>query len=256
MKKFWVVMVMVVAPIAAVHAAPQPPTVRILAPTLTRSTPGAFGSIWVTEFAVVNSNTTATTLEYARSCPSECSAQISIPAGGYKDITDVLNSASAAPGVFLYVPTAAAPLMEFSLRVRNLSVQALTFGAEVPVVREDAAFTRPFSLLNVPIDARFRHLLRIYDFSGQTSTVKVEYLSIPNGSVLAVRMVPVFGESTKGPSGLSYPAFGSAQQPAEIADAERVRIRISPLDSTQKLWAFVSFTNNETQEVTNVSPQQ
>jgi hypothetical protein len=257
MKKLGVVLVMLVAATASAQKNPPPATGRILVPTLARATPGAFGSIWITEFSVVNSNTTATTIEYARTCPSsDCVTQVPIPAGGYRDITDALNSATGSPAIFLYVPAGAAPLMEFALRVRNLTVQAQTFGAEVPVVREEAAFTRPFNLLNVPIDPRFRHLLRIYDFSGQSSSVKVEYLSIPNGSVLAQRTVSVFGESARVQSGLSYPSFGSAQQPPEIAGGERVRIRISPLESSQKLWAFVSFTNNETQEVTNITPQQ
>jgi hypothetical protein len=253
MKKVWVCLVMVLAPIAA---AQRTTMVRILAPVLARSTPGAFGSIWVTEFALFNGNSTAVSIEYSRSCPSTCSEQVPIDAGAYRDITDVLNPPSGAPGLFLYVPSTALPLMEFSLRVRNLSVQALTWGAEVPVVREEKAFTRPFSLLNVPIDTHFRHTLRVYDFTGSSGFAKVEYLSIPNNSVLAQQNVPLFGEGVKGVSGLSYPAFGSIPQPPEVAGAERVRVRITPLDSSQRLWAFVSFTNNETQEVTNITPQQ
>jgi len=257
MKKHWICLIMVLAPIAGAQEASQSPTmVRILAPTVARSTPGAFGSVWITEFAVLNGNALAAAMEYARACPSQCSDQVQIDPGAYRDINDVLNSASGAPGVLVYVPSTSARLMEFSLRVRNLAVQALTFGAEVPVVREENAFTRAFSLLNVPLDTRFRHTLRVYDFIGVTGFAKVEYLSIPNSTLLAERDVPLFGEAAKGPSGLSYPAFGSLGQPAEVANAERVRIRITPTDSSQRLWAFVSFTNNETQEVTNISPQQ
>src|SRR6266849_2264446 len=179
MKKHWICLIMVLAPIAGAQEASQSPTmVRVLAPTVARSTPGAFGSVWITEFAVLNGNAMAAAMEYARACPSQCSDQVQIDPGAYRDINDVLNSASGAPGVLVYVPSTSARLMEFSLRVRNLAVQALTFGAEVPVVREENAFTRAFSILNVPIDTRFRHTLRVYDFIGVTGFAKVEYLSI------------------------------------------------------------------------------
>jgi hypothetical protein len=257
MKRLLFLVVFMLAPIAAAQKNPPAPGMtRILVPTVARSTPGAFGSIWVTEFAVVNSNSAKTFVEYPRVCPADCSFRSDIESGAYRDITDVAKTPSAAPGIFLYVPTAAAPLLEFSLRVRNLAVQSRTWGAEVPVVRESEAFTRPFSLLNVPIDARFRHLLRVYDFAGETGVVRVEYLSIPAGTVLFQANLALFGEAVKGPSGLAYPAYGSLTQPREIASEDRVRMRITPLDASQRLWAFVSFTNNETQEVTNISPQQ
>ena len=103
----------------------------------------------------------------------------------------------------------------------------------------------------------FRHSLRVYDVTGQSSVAHVEYLSIPAGNVLYETNIALIGQSIRGPSGPLYPACGSLTQPREIANAERVRIRITPLSpESQELWGFVSFTNNESQEVTVISPQQ
>ena len=61
--------------------------------------------------------------------------------------------------------------------------------------------------------------------SGESGVARVEYLSIPAGNVLFSINLGLFGDSSKGPSGYSFPAFGSLSQPGEIANVSRVRIR-------------------------------
>jgi len=41
----------------------------------------------------------------------------------------------------------------------------------------------------------------------------------------------------------------------EIQGQDRVRIEVAPLTSGLRLWGFVSVTNNQTQHVTTVVPQ-
>jgi hypothetical protein len=245
-----------IAPIAAAQKNPPLTTERVLVPVLARSVPGAFGSIWLTEFSLLNNNSTKAQIEYPHECPGQCDPQVSVESGAFRDITNATMPGSGAPGVFLYVPVDVGPLMEYSLRVRDLALQVNSFGTEIPVVREANALSRPFNLLSVPIDDRFRHVLRVYDFTGLPGMVRVEYLSIPGGAVLSQLNLPLFGETGRGANGPSYPAFGHLSKPRDISGVERVRIRVTPLDQTQRLWAFVTVTNNNTQELTVVSPQQ
>ncbi len=46
---------------------------------------------------------------------------------------------------------------------------------------------------------------------------------------------------------------GSDQSAGELHDAQKVRIEIEPQTTGIRYWAFVSVTNNETQQITTLS---
>lgn len=63
---------------------------------------------------------------------------------------------SEQPGAYLFIERGRLSDVETTLRVQDASRQSLTWGTEIPVVRERDVLTRAFSFLDVPTDARFR----------------------------------------------------------------------------------------------------
>jgi hypothetical protein len=160
----------------------------------------------------------------------------------------------SAPAALIQVPSDSVDSLEFALRVRDVSRQSDSWGTEVPMVREDRAFRRPFDLLNVPLQARFRQMLRIYDFEDRTGgTVRVQYYDMTTGQLLKESVVTLLA-----PTGIFTPAYLQSDVFSQLGDrpgVDRIRVRISPTSDAQRLWAMVSVTNNVTQEVTMITPQ-
>jgi hypothetical protein len=154
------------------------------------------------------------------------------------------------PGVgrLFFVPAAHAGELAANLRVTDITRQAQSHGVEVPVVRlRDFSSTR-IVLLGVPVDPRFRNTLRIYGLPGGTQTVKVTV----NG---ATTVVPLHQPaSIYEPSYAQFTAF-----PANPASpGGTVTVAVDPsADGTAAptaIWAFVSVTNNDNQQITLVTP--
>ena len=137
----------------------------------------------------------------------------------------------------------------FSARVRDLSRQSETWGTEIPVVSESAAFLSTPHFLNIPATSVFRVLLRIYDFTdveGRVFRVKV----LPfNGNVpladIVVITTKVVGQ------GVAEGEFANLIPPSAT---DAVRFEVSPT-TDGGYWAFVTVTNNATQHVTVITQQ-
>ncbi|MHB0969207.1 MAG: hypothetical protein ACYC7A_00045 [Thermoanaerobaculia bacterium] len=156
-------------------------------------------------------------------------------------------------------------MIHFTLRVQDVSRQALTWGTEIPVVRENAFRTGRISLPQVPLDARFRPMLRIYDVDRHGGSVAIRFFD-DDGVLLSeesVELIVPVGNQHPDPSGPAtpdfyYPAWAQvsdfvARHP-QLADHDRVRIEVEPPAGVH-FWAFISVTNNETQHVTLITPQ-
>jgi hypothetical protein len=155
---------------------------------------------------------------------------------------------STWPAVFLYVPTARAEDFAVNLRVRDVSRNAMSHGTEIPVVRE-SGFRNRIVLLGAPIDEHFRNTLRIYS----AARVPVTVLVAMGGEEHFVTLQP--GENEFEPA---YAVFTDFLRPGEVVPSpDFVRITIDSLPSggvTHPIWAFVSVTNNVTQEITTITP--
>jgi hypothetical protein len=223
---------------------------RFLVPIVAAGGSGAFGSLWTSEVVAFNNSSVEVPIVYSYRCPFECPTFVLPPLAG-QDL--VIHTESAVPAAFVYLPNAPADAIEFGLRVRDVSQQSDSWGAEVPVVREDRAFARPFDLLNVPLPSRFRQTLRIYDFDNSGGGVRVQYYNMTGGPALKEFILPLLT-----PTDIYTPAylqFDQFAQLPELAGVSKIRVRISPMDASQRLWAMVSVTNNVTQELTMITPQ-
>ncbi len=143
--------------------------------------------------------------------------------------------------------------MHFNSRVQDLSRQANSAGVEIPIVRETDLRSR-IVLLSVPVDARFRSALRIYDVSGHATSVRLRIFGVnSNDAIVDTSIVlgdpPITADN-------AYPAqaniFDLVASYEGLRSVAALRIEIDGTSSS--LWAFVSTTNNESQEVTIVTP--
>lgn len=213
---------------------------------------GAFGSQWTTEVSLRNENDFPLEVLPLNSLSPECNLISLGKCAGNPPArsTAVIDALSAPQGLLTYLPRQAAPKVHLGLLVRDLSRQAQSLGTQIPVVREKDFFDRPLELLNVPTDPRFRVSLRVYD------------LGTPNGIHCTIQ--PLSGDETLVDT-FVFPA-GHDPSYAQISDlvatypqlAGKGPLRITidpPIAGNPTLWAFASVTNNDTQQVTAISPE-
>ncbi|HUJ15288.1 MAG TPA: IPT/TIG domain-containing protein [Thermoanaerobaculia bacterium] len=217
---------------------------RILIPVIFNG-PGAAGSNWVTELSLRNDN------DFFVEPWRPISQSPSI-----EPLTPVRFGSTDEPeGTFLVVPRQAASNLFFHAAVRDTSRSDSDWATETPVVRAND-FKMNLELLDIPVDSRFRTMLRIYaatsPLPGYESFVHVIFYLMDDGHDL----------------GGTFPSFANpcsdvltcAQQPSYTAVADltsglpagRIGIQIQ---AAVPIWAFATITNNETQHVTVVSPR-
>jgi IPT/TIG domain-containing protein len=140
-----------------------------------------------------------------------------------------------------------------SLRVRDTSRQASSHGVEVPVVKRSDFTNDSLVLLGVPADPRFRKRLRVYGLPMREVVVNVEINGNGAGYVL---LQP--SESLFEPSYAEFTNFATNLPPDSFM---RVRLFMGRLPdgtippNTPPFWGLISVTNNDTQEITVISPQ-
>jgi hypothetical protein len=250
---------------------PFPHNVAALVPIALndRIVPGAFGSEWATRFGVANSGSDDLVFLgpidgpfYSPASPIAALVQPGQSASAGEWFQHFYNPAGN-PGVMVFYPPENEQTIHFSLRVQDVSRQAQTWGTEIPVVREHEFRTGRLSLPQVPLDARFRPMLRIYDVDRDGGAVAIRYFD-NDGVLLAQESVQfIVPEGSQRPDGLFYYGYwypGWAQvgdfvaRHPQLAGNDRVRIEVEPPAGVH-FWAFVSVTNNETQHVTLITPQ-
>jgi hypothetical protein len=230
-----------------------------LLPVVATNVAGAFGSQWTTDIVVFNNSANGAGIAIPLTCLVTCGSGVGLAPGEILDVTNA-STLAGAPTLFLYyyLQDPSRDHIQVALRVRDLSQQATSWGAEVPVVRDADAFARPFDLLNVPLIPRFRQTLRVYDLAATgSSAVKVQFFSMVTGALLKENDLPVIFPSVQPalPSAPAYAEVGFSGGAPELAGVDRIRVRIVPTNDAQRLWGMVSITNNDTQELTIISPQ-
>jgi len=142
----------------------------------------------------------------------------------------------------------------------------------LPIVRESDFRSASFSIINVesiydyegegcPKTApRFRHTLRVYDFDGRGGAVRVQLVDeFSAGIPISEVTLDVASREGDDPS---YPLYGEMEIPelchpfscrTPCAGGSQ-RVEITPLTPGMRVWAFVSETNNATQDVALLYP--
>jgi hypothetical protein len=233
---------------------------RILLPISQVTTPGAFGSLWSTSLYV--SNPTEHDVEiYPAICAvaAPCNPSFTLPAGTALEAPIDRTLDGAPVGVLMWVPRTAAPFLHYGLRVVDQSRQLLSFGTSVPVVREEELRSSPIDLFPVPIGEVFRQSLRIYDPANIDGTrFVVEFFDMNSNERIAMEEFSTVRSPDpslvpKRPAVIELHQF--AVRYPTLVGSESVRVRVSPVASSTKYWAFISVTNNDLQHVTVLSPE-
>lgn len=204
---------------------------RVLVPVAYNG-PGESGSMWTTEVAMRNGNTWPVT---------------AWPLNVIAPLRPAMPALNAPGGLFLFIPRGEG--VHFNAFVRDTSHE---IGTEIPIVRERDFSTRPFELLNIPAERRYRHTLRIYSPTARFAAVTA--FEMADGRVITHRLIEL-GE----PVGLDRPWYAQIGDfPATFRTfplTGRIGIRVEPYVPGTELWAFVTVTDNQTHQVRVVSPQ-
>jgi hypothetical protein len=231
---------------------------KILLPIMTHGVAGAYGSFWKSDLMAMNHGTRPFLVVPSLGiCGILCPDDRAKPGVSYTPVT--IQSWEPFPPVFLFVESGHVDELTVNLRIEDESRQALTWGTEIPVVRERDLFTGRLDLINVPLDARFRQALRVYDFDNREGRqVRLQIY----GSDPSVALVDTILSLTSPPGTLNATVLPGYAQVSPLADAfpqlagqSRVRLQLTPVTEGLRFWAFVSVTNDETQHVTTITPQ-
>ncbi|HEX6083616.1 MAG TPA: hypothetical protein VF266_03765 [Thermoanaerobaculia bacterium] len=220
---------------------------RILFPVVF-ATDGANGSRWRSEATISNPRPwfveNANTLSPVRPC-------LTYPCGERLGPAELVTYGDGYPrGFVLHAPRPEAPDLAFALRVRDVSRQAEGLGTQIPVVREkDFTHGTGITLLDVPVDPRYRVKLRVYMIDPLPAYGQLAQISLRNTVTRATTLIRTFQLQ---PGGRNEPHYAEIDLPAGAAN-ERVNVHVRmPLDATA--WGFATVTNNATQQVTIVTP--
>jgi hypothetical protein len=226
--------------------------------------PGAFGSQWTTELTIQNASDETVLID-----PVSCTLLVSpcppfglAPHEVWRFGLKTLASEPVAFGTgdrtnFVYVPAAAAGNIHFGLVAKDVSRLAQTFGTELPVVRASEFRTTTMSLLNVPVQPPFRSRLRMYQAALTPVSVRVRVFDLRASTAITDRIVELSAAARivhDHPLVPGYAELGEILDDAVRLGLDTVRVEIDPVN--EPVWAFISVTNNETQQVTLVTPQR
>lgn len=209
---------------------------------------GALGSQWVTESFITWSEP-----PFFRDHLPCCLSFIA-------DSAQLLTNANPW-GHVLYAIRGTADSVDLASRIRDTSHQAQTAGTEVPVARE-RDFRSRLNFMNVPVDSRYRVMLRLWaigdDPFGNSpqfiAALPVNLVSTP-APFLPITLAKIPGTAMW---------FGNIDvtslltQTPSTTNTLRVypggyRSDAVPL-AFPRIWGMLSITNNDTQQVTIVSP--
>jgi hypothetical protein len=232
---------------------------RILLP-VAASGPGPNAARFETEILITNASDEAAAIGGAATpcCSGQSPPPLAlVPPHTTRTFTDFLLPSSYT-AAFITVPSRMARDVITNVRVHDTSRDASSFGVEIPVV-SDLDFAATVRLAGIPTDARFRSTLRVYAYDAHNfGPVTLRVRDAADGTLLAT--VPVALNAADLHTGAAdlFPTMAQLSLDPIIAplrDHPRLRIDIADSDAVRPIWAFVSITNNQTQEITLVAPQ-
>ena len=229
---------------------------RVLVPITTRTVHGVGGAIWSTELRIFNSAHETLTMFGPSVDPSlvvdvlQTETELIAPRTGNVD------------GAFLHIPKSLATAPKFALRVRDTSGGKNILGSEMPVVPVEE-FTNEITFVDLPWERRFRGTLRIYSENEAPMQVLVTVYLEDGNTPREQFTVDLHGIVHALPDPFpTHPAYAAIQgiTPGMHSGRNPSRITISNMSSIitpapAKIWAMLSITDNETQQVTVLTPQ-
>lgn len=237
---------------------------QVLLPLLLNRFAGAYGSLWETELWIRNRG-----LENLQVAPWPCETEVCpavfpltktlAPEESIRNIPPFFRNPSGVPGRILYVSRSRIDDVSFQLRLADVSRSALSWGTEIPVIREADFRTASMEIMDIPVDPNFRSSVRIYEMSPLASSafrlsVFEQHAGVSGQPILTMQLNAVASETGEFRLEPGYAQILDLSTLTHTPISE-LRIRIDPLTLGSRYWAFVAVTNNTTQQVTTLTPQ-
>jgi len=205
---------------------------NVLLPILVTNAPGAFGSSWETITSFYNHSTAPIDVTYG-------DQTFTVP----PKQTTLFPAMSNPNGLTLQIRRDRMSDLDLALRVRDLSKQSQNYGTAVPVVRGED-YRLIVRLQNVTTDPKFRATLRAYPYFGDTQPIKMAIFDEFDNKVVVT-------DTLNAP----FQVSSLTQTYPQLNGHGTVRVELSAsITPAHPIWAFVSVTNNDTQEVTIIAP--
>lgn len=245
---------------APADTTPAKPFARVLVPIYLRApVPGANGSSWTTNFSIRNEGTNQIVTGWCiDTCPPVAFDPDAFlePGETQHKLANFILPAGAAAGPILHL--ADDSHISFDLRVADVSRSNSNAGTEIPLIREKDFRIAKTQLLDVPVDPRYRLTFRLYSLYSGAADYAIRLYDETSPAPLASTTVHVVAPSPR--FGLQLEPGYLQMDPLSIVPAgtslpDALRVEIEPLTANTAFWAFVSITNNDTQQLTIVSPQ-
>lgn len=217
---------------------------RILVPVASLSN-GALGTRWASVLSVGSASTPIQFFGVRITC--------SFPACPYPEVPVMNASAThywrvntvATGPAFIYVPREQLNDVSVLLRVVELSRQKTSFGTAIPLPHERQFTSGRIVLNDFPWETGFRLNLRIYGLTPGDASVKVYRTgsTVPWETMVSLSTPLSLFDAPNA----SLTVFGDEWgTPFHIA--------VDPVTPGLKIWGFLTATNNESQNVTVISP--
>ena len=227
---------------------------RLLVPLTAYNVPGVNGSVWTTEWTVFNG--TAEQLYVSGPFPflslSPMIQDNTVEAQQTKRLF-LRETDRGMDGAWIYVPDASLERLSMSLRVRDISVNAQSYGTSIPLVRRHE-YKPAIRLIDVPVDPSYRATLRVYSYTDEPHPVLVTVFAANRAAPLDQYEVALHRNELRGIEETPRPAYVQLDPLSEAVRASGGAVRIEVTSLGAPVWAFVSISHNQTQQVTTVLP--
>lgn len=250
MKPLAIVMLLICSMAPAVASAGDT-EVTVLVPVMF-SGPGAYESFWNTDVFIFN-NSDFDLEPLISDGPAFC-IFVSGPVDPGPPCLSVIYSMSTVSvsadksrGLLLRFPRTVADNLAFSANVRDITREEISFGAELPIVTEDDFHAGPIDFLNLPIaHPDYRIMLRVYALDTDVASFRYELFN-PGSAIYSESLTAIR-------HAVDEPAFASSYIVDRPREFRTTRVQVRG-DGSTPFWAFLTITNNLTQQVTIVRPQ-
>lgn len=246
---------------------PPPNLERVLFPITVDHAPGAYGTSWTSSaFVYIDADPPNDVIPlFAPGCGTqECDLPTGPTTRKLLAVGFIPTASGDTAGSLMYVLQSVSDNVAFSLRLTSTRPDGTSDTIELPVVRERSFKADRFSILDVPqASSSSRLALRIYGIDPSVpGSVEVRIFTTVDFQTTLVsdEVVPLAVRQR------SYvrPTWSVVVRPTVAerfysvpftAEANNLRIEITPLTPALRVWAFVSATDNTTQRVRIFTPQ-
>jgi hypothetical protein len=223
---------------------------RVLLPIFMPPARGLFGSEFHSELraAVPIGADRISLFGVAYAFSSNSDPAVTLQSGGDATLSRAESDFNGNPGRFVFVEKDSFDILGLNLRAFDVSRNAQTFGTEIPIVHEREFSQTLITFPGVPIDSRFRTTLRIYAAEPGTARVTV------GTQTFDVTLQP--GRNQYEPAYASFSDFPIGSGGSTNVTVEPLILYFSPVVFGPPVWAFLTITNNDTQQITTMSPHR